>query len=149
MHTLERTQHLPIGLDKAWEFFSSPHNLSVITPDDMGFEVLSGAEDDMYEGQIISYTVRPIFGIPIKWVSRIQDVIEKKQFVDIQLKGPYKHWHHTHTFTPTDKGVEMKDVIRYQAPMGMLGRMIEPILVRPRLEKIFDYRFKTLEEMFK
>lgn len=141
-------QKLPIPLEEAWNFISDPKNLKVITPDFMGFHIISGADESMYPGQIIQYTVSPVLGIKTKWVTEITHVIEKKYFVDEQRFGPYALWHHKHFLKEIPGGVEMIDVIDYKLPMGFLGELVHPFLVKPKLDAIFDYRYKKLIELF-
>ena len=148
IYTLHSKQFLPITLDEAWDFFSDPMNLNTITPDDMGFKTLSGADRKMYPGQIIQYIVTPLLNIPLKWVTEITHVDHKKFFVDEQRFGPYALWHHKHFFKEVPGGVEMEDIVDYKLPMGMLGQLVHPILVKPRLHQIFDYRRKKLIELF-
>lgn len=148
IYTLHSKQFLPITLDEAWDFFSDPMNLNTITPDDMGFKTLSGADRKMYPGQIIQYIVTPLLNIPMKWVTEITHVDHKKFFVDEQRFGPYTLWHHKHFFKEVPGGVEMEDIVDYKLPMGILGQLVHPILVKPRLHQIFDYRRKKLIELF-
>lgn len=148
IYTLHKKQNLPISIDEAWEFLSSPKNLKTITPDYMGFNILSGADRPMFPGQIIQYIVTPVLGIKTKWVTEITHVKDKEYFVDEQRFGPYALWHHKHFIKPIDGGVEMEDIVDYKIPMGILGQMVHPILVKPKLEEIFNYRTKKLEELF-
>ncbi|WP_299116212.1 SRPBCC family protein [uncultured Winogradskyella sp.] len=148
IYTLHKKQKLPISVDKAWEFLSSPKNLKTITPDYMGFNILSGVEKPMFPGQIIQYIVTPVLGIKTKWVTEITHVKDKEYFVDEQRFGPYALWHHKHFIKAIKGGIEMEDIIDYKIPMGFLGQMIHPILVKPKLEEIFNYRTKKLEELF-
>ena len=148
IYTFHTKQNLPISKEKAWEFLSSPKNLKTITPDYMGFNILSGADRPMYAGQIIQYIVTPVLGIKTKWVTEITHIVEGKYFVDEQRFGPYALWHHKHFIKEIDGGVEMEDIIDYKVPMGILGQMVHPILVKPKLEEIFKYRTEKLEELF-
>lgn len=148
IYTLHKKQNLPITVEQAWEFLSSPANLKTITPDYMGFNILSGADRPMFPGQIIQYIVTPVLGIKTKWVTEITHVKDKEYFVDEQRFGPYALWHHKHFIKEIDGGVEMEDIIDYKVPMGILGQMVHPILVKPKLEEIFSYRTKKLEELF-
>lgn len=148
IYSLKRSQNLPISLDSAWDFFSDPRNLQNITPPDMGFEIISGAERKMHPGQIIQYIVRPVAGFKTRWVTEITHVQEKKFFVDEQRFGPYALWHHKHFFREIENGVEMEDVVDYKLPFGILGRMMHPVLVKPRLQEIFDFRREKLHEVF-
>ncbi|WP_422103890.1 SRPBCC family protein [Winogradskyella sp.] len=148
IYTLHKKQNLPISVDEAWEFLSSPKNLKTITPDYMGFNILSGADRPMYPGQIIQYIVTPVLGIKTKWVTEITHVKDKEYFVDEQRFGPYSLWHHKHFIKAIDGGVEMEDIVDYKIPMGILGQLVHPILVKPKLEEIFNYRTQKLEELF-
>ncbi|MEW7291785.1 SRPBCC family protein [Aquimarina sp. 2304DJ70-9] len=148
IYTLKAKQNLPISVNEAWEFLSDPRNLKIITPDYMGFEILSGADRKMYPGQIIQYIVTPVAGIKNKWVTEITHVRDKEYFVDEQRFGPYALWHHKHFVKEIPGGVEMEDIIDYKVPFGILGQLIHPILVKPKLKEIFKYREKKLIELF-
>ena len=148
IYTLHRKQKLPISIEKAWAFLSNPKNLKIITPDYMSFNILSGAEKPMFAGQIIQYIVTPILGIKTKWVTEITQVKKYEYFVDEQRFGPYALWHHKHFIKEINEGIEMEDIIDYKIPMGILGQIIHPILVKPKLEEIFAYRQKKLTTLF-
>lgn len=139
---------LPISLSEAWSFFSNPHNLKDITPPEMGFTIISGAEKPLFGGQIIQYQVTPLFGIKTKWVSEITQVVPNQYFVDVQLYGPYSLWHHKHFFTEIEGGVRVEDNVDYKIPAGIIGQMLHPFIVKPELEKIFAFRRKKLKEIF-
>lgn len=148
IYTLHKKQNLPITIQQAWDFLSDPKNLKTITPDYMGFHIQSGADRPMYAGQIIQYIVTPVLGIKTKWVTEITHVVDKHYFVDEQRFGPYALWHHKHFIKEIEGGVEMEDIIDYKVPFGVLGQLVHPIIVRPKLEEIFNYRTKKLEELF-
>jgi len=149
MHCLKRTIKLPISVEEAWNFFSNPRNLQKITPENMGFNITSEFfKEKMYAGQIITYIVSPMLGIKMNWMTEITQVKDKEFFIDEQRVGPYKIWHHQHHFKAIDGGVEMTDIIDYVVPLGFLGRLVEPILVRGKLKEIFDYREVKMDEMF-
>lgn len=149
IHQLKKEQQLNCGLDTAWKFFSSPHNLTLITPKEMNFKVLTNDKfESIYEGMIIDYTVSPLFGIPMKWKTIISQVVDKVSFTDFQGKGPYKLWSHFHEFIPNKDGVLIKDTVDYELPFGFIGELMHPIIVEKKLQHIFDYRFKVLEDMF-
>ncbi len=145
---LETKQFLPITLDMAWNFFSSPANLSKITPPGMGFVITSPEEGRTYAGQIITYKVSPIGRIKTNWVSEITHVKEKEYFIDQQRFGPYSFWHHKHHFLEVEGGVEMTDVIHYKIPAWFLSGIVNRLLVKPKLRQIFTYRSKKLIELF-
>jgi ligand-binding SRPBCC domain-containing protein len=149
IYTLTKKQFLPITLDEAWAFFSTPINLKKITPEYMGFNILTDLGDGkMYPGQIIHYIVTPVLGIPMRWTTEITHVIDRKYFVDEQRFGPYSFWHHQHWFREVDGGVEMTDIVSYGIPMGFLGQIANTIFVQSKLQEIFDYREKVTNEMF-
>ncbi len=148
IYQLHKKQNLPISVDEAWNFLSSPTNLKAITPDYMSFDILSGADRPMYPGQIIQYIVTPVLGIKTKWVTEITHVKDKQYFVDEQRFGPYALWHHKHFIKEIDGGIEMEDIIDYKVPFGWLGQLVQPILVKPKLEEIFEYRTQKLEDLF-
>ena len=148
IYRLHKKQNLPITIDTAWEFLSNPKNLKTITPDYMGFHILSGADRPMFAGQIIQYIVTPVLGIKTKWVTEITHSVDKKYFVDEQRFGPYALWHHKHFIKEIDGGVEMEDIIDYKVPFGILGQLVHPFIVKPKLEEIFNYRTKKLEELY-
>ena len=148
VYRLHKKQNLPISVEQAWEFLSNPANLKTITPDYMSFDILSGADRPMFPGQIIQYIVTPVLGIKTKWVTEITHVMDKKYFVDEQRFGPYSLWHHKHFIQEIEGGVEMEDIIDYKIPFGWLGQLVHPILVKPKLEEIFNYRTLKLEELF-
>ncbi len=148
-HYIESFQTLPISLDEAWDFFSSPANLSKITPAYMGFEVISNSNSEvMYPGQIITYYVRPVFNMKLFWMTEITHVKDKEYFIDEQRFGPYVLWHHSHFFKAIPGGVEMRDQVYYKLPFGPLGNLAHSLFVKSQLKGIFDYRFKVLEERF-
>lgn len=141
-------QDLPVSLEEAWAFFSSPANLDAITPPDLGFRILSDLPGRMFEGQIIEYRVKiaPMLWLP--WVTEIKAVKEGQSFIDEQRFGPYGFWHHRHSFDPLPGGVRMTDVVHYALPMWPLGEWADPWFVRPKLTRIFGYRREVLARKF-
>jgi ligand-binding SRPBCC domain-containing protein len=149
MYQLRRKQLVKTDIATCWDFFSSPANLSKITPTYMGFDVRSEVPERMYEGLMIEYRVRPLLGIPMKWVTEITHVKDYQFFVDEQRIGPYKIWHHEHHFMETPEGIEMTDIVSYVLPFGVLGTIVHPFLVEKKLNEIFAHRFKVVDELFK
>lgn len=149
-YKLSTVQKLPISLEEAWDYFSSPFNLQKITPEYMGFQITSEQtpETKMYQGMIITYKVSPLLGIKLDWMTEITHVEDKKIFVDEQRFGPYSLWHHQHHFKEIEGGVEMRDIVNYKLPLGILGDIAHAVFVKAQLKAIFDYRFKKLEEVF-
>ena len=148
INTLKVSQEFDITLNKAWDFFSNPKNLSEITPSNMGFNITSEIPNQMYVGQIVTYRVAPILGIKLNWVTEITHINNKMFFVDEQRFGPYIMWHHEHLFLQKGDKVEMTDKVSFKVPFGILGRIMTPIFVIPQLKKIFNYRYKLLEQKF-
>lgn len=146
---LYREQQLHCDIETAWHFFSSPTNLSKITPKDMEFNVLSDDKNkEIFEGMIIDYTVSPLLKIPLKWRTRITQVELNKSFTDFQDKGPYKYWNHFHEFIPNKDGVLIKDTVDYELPFGVLGNIVHRFFVKKKLVHIFDFRYGILEQLF-
>lgn len=149
MYRIQTEQQLPISVDKAWDFFSSPKNLKILTPEYMGFEITSTFFDEkMYPGQLISYRVRPILGIPLNWVTEITHVIEHQFFVDEQRFGPYQMWHHEHHFQENNEGVLMTDIVHYRLNWYTGGAITNALIVKNQLKKIFNYRKNKIEALF-
>jgi ligand-binding SRPBCC domain-containing protein len=150
IYNLQRKQFLPISLEKAWDFFSSPNNLAKITPPHMKFKILyMSGEHKAYAGQIIRYKVNVLPGISAGWMTEITQVSEPHYFIDEQRFGPYTLWHHQHHFKEVPGGVEMTDEVNFAIPLGLLGRFAHWLFVGREVNRIFDYRFKKLEELFK
>jgi ligand-binding SRPBCC domain-containing protein len=149
VYHLETVQKLPVTLGKAWDFFSSPANLADITPTHMGFQILSKHQGEkMYAGQVIEYTVKPLLGIPLYWMTEITHVQEGRYFVDEQRFGPYTMWHHQHHFKEIAGGVEMTDLVHYKLPLWVLGDLANSLFVRKQLDDIFNFRYKKVEDLF-
>lgn len=148
-YSLKTVQRIPVSLDKAWDFFSNPANLQKITPPEMGFAIVSQHHgDQMYAGQIIEYTVRPLLGIPLYWMTEITHVQNRAYFVDEQRFGPYQLWHHQHHFKEIPGGVEMTDIVHYRLPLGVLGRFANWVMVGKKLQQIFAHRTQAVEALF-
>jgi ligand-binding SRPBCC domain-containing protein len=148
IYSLKRKQLIKRDIDYVWNFFSNPTNLQQITPKNMGFLVTSELPTEMYAGLVITYIIKPIAGLPVNWVTEITHFDKPNYFVDEQRFGPYKFWHHTHKFESTADGVIMEDTVYYGLSFGIFGRIAHSFFVRKRLEQIFDYRFKVLENYF-
>jgi ligand-binding SRPBCC domain-containing protein len=149
LYTLESNQMINANIKTVWDFMSAPKNLAVLTPEYMGFEVLSKFEDTkMYPGQIIEYHVSPLFKVKLHWVTEITHVKENEYFVDEQRFGPYSFWHHQHFLKETSGGVLMSDIVHYKLPLGLLGKAANALFVKKQLKQIFDFRFKRVNEIF-
>ena len=148
IHVIQTEQELPISINEAWEFFSTPRNLEKLTPDKLQFKIITCSHESMVPGQIISYKIRLMPFIWMNWVTEITQVSENNHFIDDQRSGPYKIWHHRHTFIETKDGVLMKDEVHYLLPFGWIGKIVHALVVKSQLKSIFDYRYKMLEDLF-
>lgn len=149
MKSLHQKQVLPITLDTAWSFFSDPGNLQNITPENMDFRIIFPNDQiKMFPGMILQYKVRLIFNISMTWLTEITQVREPFFFIDSQLKGPYKFWHHQHHFREVAEGVEMEDILFYEVPGGVFGKLLEKVIIEKRVEGIFNYRAAKLKMLF-
>lgn len=149
VYVLEKEQLIKASLDEVWDFISSPKNLKKITPDYMGFDILNeNPLQEMYEGMIIRYKVSPMLGIKMTWVTEITHIREKAFFIDEQRVGPYSLWHHQHHIKETPEGILMKDIVHYSPPFGPIGAIANSLMIRGKLNEIFDYRWKKMEEIF-
>jgi len=148
-YQLRTTQKIPASKEEVWDFISSPRNLREITPDELDFEITSEhLPEKMYTGMIITYKVRPLFGIRMTWVTEITHVENGEFFIDEQRIGPYSIWHHQHHIKEGEGGVEMTDIVSYKPPFGILGSIANTILIRSQLKKIFKYREEALIKRF-
>ncbi len=149
IYTLTTEQVLNVSINKAWDYFSSPENLSKITPPKMGFNITSDIDMKAYKGQIITYKVSPFPFMKINWVTEITEVKNYNYFIDEQRFGPYKMWHHEHWFEELPNGNTLiKDKISYKIPYGILGYLAQSMFIKKQLNTIFEYRYKTLEKLF-
>lgn len=130
-----------------FEFFGDARNLEKITPSLLSFKVVTPGPIDMKPGTLIDYKLK-VRGIPIRWRTLIETWEPCEKFTDEQLKGPYKRWHHTHTFTEENGGTRCNDIVEYAPPGGPLAPLINKLVVQKDVEKIFAYRAKILEDMF-
>ena len=145
---LERSVVVEKSLEEVYAFFSDPANLQELTPPWIDFRIMGSSTLDVEVGTTIDYKLK-VRGLPIRWRSLISEWDPPRSFVDEQLKGPYKMWHHTHTFEEVEGGVKVGDRVRYAVPGGWLfERLVERLFVGPDVRKIFDYRMKRLAEVF-
>ena len=149
VYGIKTVQKIPITLTEAWVFFSKPDNLKKITPSELGFNIISKHHGEtMYAGQIIEYKISAVMGIPLYWMTEITHVEKGNYFIDEQRYGPYSLWHHQHHFKEIENGVEMTDIIHYKLPLYFLGDIANALFVKAQLRKIFDHRFKAVEDLF-
>jgi ligand-binding SRPBCC domain-containing protein len=148
-YQLRKQQFISAPVRAVWDFISSPHNLKVITPEYMGFEITSESlPGKMYPGMIIPYTVKPLLGIKMVWVTEITHIEEMKYFIDEQRIGPYSMWHHQHFIESSGEGVLMTDIVTYSPPLGFIGALLNHLFIRKKLDSIFSYRSTILQEHF-
>ncbi len=149
MYKLKRVHNIPITLNRAWDFFSKPENLELITPAILNYKILERSEaGDMYPGMIITYQLSPVFNISIKWATEITQIKEFKYFIDNQIKGPFTIWHHEHHFKEIEEGIEMTDILFYDLPYGILGKIVHKLFVKKKVDEIFYYREQKIKELF-
>ena len=143
-HTLRREQHLPGAPKEVFPFFADAGNLEAVTPPWLGFEVVTPRPIAMRPGALIEYRLR-LHRLPVSWLTRIEEWEPGVRFVDAQLTGPYKLWHHTHEFEPAPGGgTLMRDIVRYALPLGPLGTLAHAVLVRRDVQRIFDFRAQAI-----
>ena len=145
-YTLERTQLIPRPLQEVFPFFSDANNLEAITPPFLQFKILTPGPIAMQAGSLIDYRIR-LLGVPMFWQTQIETFEAPHRFSDIQVRGPYRLWHHTHEFVETPEGTLMTDLVRYQMPLGPLGSLVHALWTHRTLARIFDYRFAKVAEL--
>jgi ligand-binding SRPBCC domain-containing protein len=148
LYILRHTQRFPVSKEVMWSFISSPKNLAKITPEKLQFVTLSGDENEIHTGQIIRYTLTPLLGIRVNWVTEIKHVQDGVCFIDEQRFGPYSMWHHKHLLKEIPGGVEVEDVVHYKLPLGPLGHFAHSLFVKRDIQQIFEFRRKKLIELF-
>jgi ligand-binding SRPBCC domain-containing protein len=148
LFSIREKQCFPISIEEAWAFFSNPANLGRITPPYLNFEITSDVPEKIYAGMLVTYRIRPILGVAVTWITEITYMAEPHFFTDEQRFGPYRFWHHQHFFREMKGGVEVQDVVHYALSAGPFSKLANALVVRKRLEEIFQYRRDSLEEMF-
>ena len=146
VYVLEKEQFVPLPLPTAWLFFSDARNLARITPPWMGFVVRTEGPVEMKAGTTIEYGIR-VLKLPMRWRSLISTWEPGARFADVMLKGPYKSWHHVHSFVERDGGTLIRDRIEYSLPLGPLGALAHRLFVRRQLEGIFAYRREAVSRI--
>ena len=145
-HTLEQVQVVRRPLPEVFAFFENPANLQHLTPPFLDFRILTPEPIEMREGALIDYRIS-VRGIPMKWRTRIESYEPMRSFVDVQLRGPYRTWRHTHTFVEKDGFTEMRDHVDYSLPFGPLGRLVHALVVQRDLAQIFAYRREAVARL--
>ena len=146
-YSLSKKQVIHKTLEEVFNFFQKPENLSVITPKNMGFNILTPKPIKMGKGTVIDYTIK-FFRIPVHWRTLITEYCPPHKFVDVQIKGPFILWHHTHIFKEMENGVEITDQVQYMMPFGILGRILHSMCIRKKLNHIFNFRNEMIEKLF-
>jgi ligand-binding SRPBCC domain-containing protein len=146
-YRLERTTFIPKPRHEVFQFFADAHNLERITPPFLNFHILTPDPIEMRPGTLIDYELR-LYGIPVRWRTRIAEYVPDDYFVDVQLSGPYRSWHHRHDFVDRPGGTEMRDRVDYEMPFGPIGKVVRTLFVGAQLNKIFDHRNATIAQYF-
>jgi ligand-binding SRPBCC domain-containing protein len=146
MYQLHREQTIDRPLPEVFDFFSRAENLEVITPPWLHFRILTPLPIEMREGAQIAYQIR-IHGIPVRWLSEIESWEPPQRFVDVQLRGPYRIWRHTHSFEPMGNQTIIRDSVEFDLPFGMLGRLAYRLQVARDIGEIFDYRVRKIDQL--
>ena len=157
IHTLRREQFIPRPLAEVFAFFADARNLATITPAWLTFQILTPAPSANMRAMSKPVAMRPgtrldyrlkWHGLPIRWQTGIEEWNPPHSFTDVQLRGPYRLWHHTHTFVAERKGARMLDVVDYELPLGPFGDIAHTLTVRRDLERVFDFRSQVIERLF-
>jgi len=146
VHVLERTQVVARPRGEVFAFFADARNLEAITPAFLHFQIAPPIPEAIRPGTLIEYRLS-LFGVPFRWRTRIEAFEPATRFVDVQLRGPYRLWEHTHTFEDAPGGTRVGDRVRYALPLGPFGEAVHPIFVRRTLERIFDHRRDRIAEL--
>jgi ligand-binding SRPBCC domain-containing protein len=146
VHVLERSHHLPLPVQTVFPFYADARNLEAITPPWLRFRVLTTGTIEMRAGTLIEYRLR-LHGLSVRWLTRISEWVPGERFVDVQVRGPYRLWHHSHLFERDGDGTLIRDRVRYRLPFEPLGAAAHLLLVRRELARIFDYRQAAVERI--
>jgi ligand-binding SRPBCC domain-containing protein len=147
MHRLEQSQLVPAPLARVFDFFSAAENLELLTPPFLSFHILTPLPIEMRTGQHIEYQIK-LGPVPMRWLTEIREWRPGERFVDVQLRGPYRTWHHLHEFREVPGGTEMHDVVDYELPLGPLGELAHSLAVKRTLSRIFSFRRQAVESAF-
>ena len=149
LYTLYAKQTVSKEIGLLWDFFRKPTNLNKLTPEDVHFKIKSGKSDDFYEGKIISYKIKPFKLLSFNWVTEISQIKEGSYFIDNQVSGPYKMWHHEHHFKSNGDGTtDIIDKVKYKLPFYILGVLMHKMFIRKKLLNIFLFRQKKINDIF-
>jgi ligand-binding SRPBCC domain-containing protein len=148
IYRLDRTTVIPRDREEVFGFFSEAANLQRLTPPFLDFRIVTPQPISMRAGTLIDYQLR-LFGIAVRWRTRIEEFVPVSHFVDVQLSGPYRLWHHRHEFESVPGGTAMRDCVDYELPLGPLGSLARALFVRRTLDRIFDYRTAAIQKIFR
>ena len=149
LYTLYAKQTVSKEIGLLWDFFRKPTNLNKLTPEDVHFKIKSGKSDDFYEGKIISYKIKPFKLLALNWVTEISQIKEGSYFIDNQVSGPYKMWHHEHHFKSNGDGTtEIIDKVKYKIPFYIVGKLMHKVFIRKKLLSIFNFRQEQINKLF-
>ena len=149
LYTLYAKQTVNKEIGVLWDFFRKPSNLNKLTPKDVSFKIISGSSDNFYEGKIISYKIKPFKLVTLNWVTEISQVKERSYFIDNQIFGPYKMWHHEHHFKSNGDGTtDVIDKVKYKLPFYIIGKLMHGIFIKRKLENIFIFRQRAIHNLF-
>lgn len=146
-HILKRETYIKGKINVVFDFFSKAENLDKITPPELGFKIITPLPVEMKKGTLINYKIS-LNGIPFNWLTEITEWDPPYSFEDSQLKGPYKMWVHRHIFEEENDITKMTDVVKYISPGGIFEFIPHNLIVKKKVEKIFDYRQKIFNELF-
>jgi ligand-binding SRPBCC domain-containing protein len=146
IHHLHREQLIPRPIGEVFAFFAEARNLERITPPWLAFSLRGPEPDQMSAGTLIEYRLR-LHGIPLRWISRIEVWEPGRAFEDVQVKGPYRLWHHRHEFRKAGGGTLVQDHVRYALPLGPLGELAHAAIVERDLARIFAFRYAAVKEI--
>lgn len=146
--SLTREQRIPRPRAEVFAFFEDARNLELLTPKFLRFAIVTEGPIPMHEGTLIDYRIA-LFGVPLRWRTRIEQYEPPARFVDSQLRGPYRSWRHTHELVEDGpNATRMLDRVEYELPLGPLGTLAHALFVRRTLEQIFDYRYAEVARLF-
>jgi ligand-binding SRPBCC domain-containing protein len=145
-HLLIARQWVPVQRDACFAFFADASKLEAITPPFLRFRILTPLPIDMRNGTLIEYRLS-LLGLPLPWLSRIEDWRPGQGFTDVQLRGPYARWVHRHTFASADSGTWIGDEVEYDVPLAPCSAPVHALFVRPRLRGIFAFRQRAIGQL--
>jgi ligand-binding SRPBCC domain-containing protein len=146
MHHLEWNSFVPVSIERVWAFFSDPAHLPLLTPPEMRLSLVGGEAGTVRQGSLIEFRLR-LLGLSLPWTSRIDVWEPGRRFVDVQVRGPYRHWRHEHIFRSVHGGTCIQDRVDYAIPLAALGRLLHRAWIRSALERIFGYRSRAVARL--